>query len=131
MPADRPLPTPAELEILEILWERGPSTVEAVRAELARERETGYTTALKLLQIMHAKGLATRDESARSHVYDAWDPPRATQQALLDDLAERAFGGSIVRLALRALAMASPAPDELKALRSALDRMERRVRENS
>ena len=131
MPAERPLPTPAELEILEILWERGPSTVEEVRAELARERETGYTTALKLLQIMHAKGLATRDESARSHVYDAWAPPRATQQALLDDLAERAFGGSMVRLALRALAMASPAPDELKPLRTALDRLERRVRETS
>lgn len=131
MPAERPLPTPAELEILEILWARGPSTVEAVRADLAEERETGYTTALKLLQIMHAKGLVTRDESARSHVYDAWDPPRATQQALVEDLADRAFAGSTVRLALRALAMGSPTPEELKVLRSAVDRLERRVRENS
>ena len=131
MPPERPLPTPAEHEILEILWEKGPSTVETVRKELAELRETGYTTALKLLQIMHAKGLVTRDESARSHVYDAWDPPRATQQALLDDLADRAFGGSIVRLVLRALNMTTPTPEELKALRSATDRLERRVREAS
>ena len=131
MPPERPLPTPAELEILEILWEKGPSTVETVRKELAELRETGYTTALKLLQIMHAKGLVTRDESARSHIYDAWDPPRATQQALLDDLADRAFGGSIVRLVLRALNMTTPTPEELKALRSATDRLERRVREGS
>ena len=131
MPAERPLPTPAELEILEILWEKGPSTVEIVRQELAEARETGYTTALKLLQIMHAKGLVTRDESARSHVYDAWDPPRATQRALVQDLADRAFGGSTVRLALRALAMDLPSDEELKAIRSAVDRLERRLREAS
>ena len=128
MASDRPLPTPAELEILEILWDQGPSTVETVRKELAEARETGYTTALKLLQIMHAKGLVTRDESSRSHVYDAWDPPRATQQALLEDLAERAFGGSIVLLAMRALNMAQPTPDELKSLGAAIERLERRVR---
>lgn len=131
MPPDRPLPTPAELEILEILWERGPSTVETVRAQLARTRETGYTTALKLLQIMHAKGLVTRDESSRSHVYDAWDPPRATQHALLEDLADRAFGGSAVLLAMRALNMTRPTPEELKSIRTAVDRLERRVRESS
>ena len=131
MPSERPLPTPAELEILEILWERGPSTVEDVRKQLAEVRETGYTTALKLLQIMHAKGLVTRDESARSHVYDAWDPPRATQQALLEDLAGRAFGGSGVLLAVRALAMIRPSPEELKSLRAAMERLERRVRETS
>ena len=131
MPAERPLPTPAELEILEILWERGPSTVETVRKGLSELRETGYTTALKLLQIMHGKGLVTRDESARSHVYDAWDPPRATQQALIEDLADRAFGGSMVRLTLRALAMAAVTPEELHQIRNAVDRLERRVREAS
>jgi predicted transcriptional regulator len=131
MPAERPLPTPAELEILEILWERGPSSVETVRAALAELRETGYTTALKLLQIMHGKGLVTRDESARSHIYDAWDPPRVTQQALLEDLADRAFGGSTVKLAMRALSMALPTADELKQIRSAADRLERRIRETS
>ena len=131
MPDERPLPTPAELEILEILWERGPSNVETVRKALSELRETGYTTALKLLQIMHAKGLVTRDESARSHIYDAWDPPRATQQALIEDLADRAFGGSLVGLALRTLGMTHPSADELRHIRGAVDRLERRVREKS
>ena len=128
MPEARPLPTPAELEILQVLWALGPSTVGAVRAELAKERETGYTTALKLLQIMHAKGLVTRDESARSHVYDAWDRPRATRHALIEDLAERAFEGSTARLVLRALTVNPLTAEEIKAIRSQLDRLERAIR---
>ena len=131
MALDRPLPTPTELEILTVLWDRGPSTVATVRDALAEEMETGYTTALKLLQIMYAKGLVTRDESSRAHVYTAWSTRRDMQNELVADLADRAFAGSAARLALRALAISDPTAEELRTIRTVIDKLARRLRENS
>jgi BlaI family penicillinase repressor len=100
---DAPRPTDAELAILQILWGRGPATVGEIQTELAKIRPTGYTTVLKFLQIMLEKGLVTRDESRRSHVYAAKDQERTTKKSLVADLAKRAFGGSTARLVMQAL----------------------------
>lgn len=116
-----PRPTEAELEILRVLWERGPSTVRHVHEALAAERETGYTTTLKLMQIMADKGLVTRDESARTHVYAARVSQESTQRQLLDDLVERAFGGSAAELVLRALSSHKTSDDELREIRRLID----------
>ena len=97
------LPTEAELEILRVLWDEGPSTVRDVHDRIALERDVGYTTVLKLLQIMHEKNLVTRDTSERSHVYSARLAKERTQSALLSDLLDRAFGGSAADLVQRAL----------------------------
>src|ERR1035437_5065185 len=97
-----PRPTEAELAILRVLWERGPSTVRQVYIALA-QRETGYTTTLKLMQIMAAKGLVTRDEASRTHVYSARASKGHTQRQLIADLVDRAFGGSGAALVLQAL----------------------------
>src|SRR4051794_13068715 len=101
----QPRPTDAELAILRVLWRRGPSTVRHVHEALAdtRETETGYTTTLKLMQIMADKGLVTRNETARTHVYSAKAGEQQTQQQLVRDLVDRAFGGSAAALVLRAL----------------------------
>ena len=88
-----PLPTDAELEILRVLWKLGPSTVRAVCDRMSQIRPTGYTTVLKLLQIMTEKGLVIRDESQRAHVYQAAMPESDTQTRLVDNLLDRAFGG--------------------------------------
>jgi len=92
-----PLPTAAEIAILNVLWERGPSTVRDVHEQLSARTGTGYTTVLKLLQIMHEKGLVTRDESDRAHVYAAAAPQQGTRQARIGALLERPFGGSAHR----------------------------------
>src|SRR4029453_12219542 len=98
-----PRPTPAKLEILRVLWERGPSTVRAVQEALGEARGAGYTTVLKLLQIMADKALVTRHETARAHVYAARSPEAQTQRQLVRDLVDRAFGGSAGQLAGPAL----------------------------
>src|SRR5919108_3647971 len=103
MPRSLPLPTAAELEILRVLWARGPCTVREVLAALGPDRDTGYTGVLKLLQIMLDKRLVDRDDRARSHVYRAAVDRDVTEQRLVADFAERAFGGSAAGLALRAL----------------------------
>lgn len=121
-----PKPTDAELAILRVLWEGGASAVRAVHERLGRG--TGYTTVLKLLQIMHGKGLVERDESSRVHVYAATVGRAETERRLVRDLAERAFGGSAARLALRALGDGSASAEELEAIRSLLDRVERERR---
>ena len=95
-------PTDGELAILRVLWARGPSTVRQVAEAL--ERDTGYTTALKLLQIMTEKGLVRRDETSRTHVYEAAATEDQTQRTLVSDLLDRAFGGSAAKLVLQALA---------------------------
>jgi predicted transcriptional regulator len=120
----RPRPTPAELEILRVLWEKGPRTVREVHESLARERATGYTTVLKLLQIMADKGLVTRDESARAHVYAARVPAEDTQRQLVRDLLDRAFGGSALKLVMHALAARKASPAEIARIRRMLDDME-------
>ncbi len=112
-------PTNAELAILSVLWRRGPSTVREV-LETLRE-PVGYTTVLKLLQIMTDKGLVTRDERARTHVYRAAVSEGATQGRLVSDLVDRAFGGSSMALVLQALSTTPASRDELEQIRQLLD----------
>jgi BlaI family transcriptional regulator, penicillinase repressor len=116
-----PRPTDAELAILRILWERGPSTVRQVHEVLARDRQAAYTTALKMLQIMIEKGLVERDERDRTHVYRARLGEEQTQRQLVRDLADRAFGGSAMKLVLQALASKRASAEELRDIRKAID----------
>src|SRR5262245_49753338 len=99
----RKRPTPAELEILHVLWARGPSTVREVHGELSTGKPTGYTTVLKIMQIMADKGLVDRDASERAHVYRARAPRERTQSQLVRELVDKAFGGSASRLVMHAL----------------------------
>ena len=116
-----PRPTDAELAILRVLWERGPATVRQVHDVLAGDRETGYTTTLKLMQIMAEKGLVTRDESARTHVYAAGVSRDRTQRQLVNDLIDRAFGGSAAALVLQALSAQPASEQELSEIRRLID----------
>ena len=118
-------PTDAELAILRVLWGRGPSTVREVFREVSRTRETGYTTVLKLMQIMTEKGLLTRDESVRPQVYVAVRSETQTQRQLLGDLLERAFRGSPGNLVLQALSTKTTTPEEREQIRALLDQLER------
>lgn len=121
-----PRPTDNELEILRVLWERGPSTVREVQEALNENKPTGYTTVLKMLQIMTDKGLVRRDERQRAHVYEARLAREQTQQQLVKDLLERVFGGSASRLVLQALATKNRASaEELAEMRQAIDEYER------
>lgn len=120
-----PRPTDAELEILRVLWEHGATTVRQVHEALARTRDTGYTTTLKLMQIMADKGLVTRDESARTHIYDARVSQEHTQRQLLNDLVDRAFGGSAAELVLRALSSHRSSAAELQEIRKLIDEARR------
>jgi predicted transcriptional regulator len=113
-------PTDGELAILRVLWARGPSTVRHVAAAL--ERDTGYTTALKLLQIMTEKGLVRRDETSRTHVYQAVASEDQTQRTLVSDLLDRAFGGSAAKLVLQALATRPASPGELVEIKRLIDK---------
>jgi BlaI family penicillinase repressor len=113
-------PTDAELSILRVLWHHGPSTVRRITEVLGRD--TGYTTALKLLQIMMEKGLVRRDETERTHVYDAAYTERETQRQLVSDLLDRAFGGSAATLVLQALAARRATPEELAEIRKLIDK---------
>jgi predicted transcriptional regulator len=119
-----PRPTPSELEILSVLWSRGPSTVREVHESLGTSRPTGYTTVLKLLQIMADKGLVTRDETERAHVYAARLAQADTQRQLVRDLVDRAFGGSAESLVLQALRGRRATSDEIARLRRVLDELE-------
>lgn len=116
-----PRPTNAEVAILRVLWERGPSTVRQIHGVLSEARPTGYTTVLKLLQIMMEKGLVRRDERQRTHVYAARHGEVATQRRLVRDLVERVFGGSAMKLVVRALDAKKAKPEELQAIRRLLD----------
>lgn len=116
-------PTAAELEILRALWRLGPSTVRDVH-EALRERHVGYTTVLKLLQIMTEKGLVKRDESQRAHVYEARVPQEQTETQLVRDLVDRAFGGSPGRLVMQALSSRKATPEERDRIRQLLDELE-------
>jgi len=119
----RPQPTNAELEILRVLWRTGPCTVREVHEGLPRERSVGYTTILKLLQIMAEKGLVTRDESARSHIYAPAVTEATTQRRLVSDLLDRAFEGSAMGLVMQALAARPASPEELRQIRALIDEM--------
>lgn len=119
-----PRPTDAELAILRVLWSRGASTVRDVYDQLNRNAPTGYTTVLKLLQIMTEKGLVVRDETQRAHIYEARHSEQKTQRQLLLDLADRAFGGSAAKLVLQALSGRKTSAEELSAIRDLLNRLE-------
>lgn len=114
-------PTEAEMAILGVLWEQGRSTVRQIHALLEPERGAGYTTVLKFLQIMLDKGLVYRDEGSRSHVYEAAVGRDEIQCALVEDLTDRAFGGSTASLVMRALSGERARPEELKQIRAWLD----------
>ena len=124
LPTPAPKPTNAELTILRVLWQRGPSTVRQVQADLERAEPTGYTTVLKLLQIMTDKTLVVRDESQRAHVYSAAITEEGTQRGLVRDLLDRAFDGSAGKLVLQALDSRPADPEELRQIRQVLDRLE-------
>ena len=121
--ADKPTPRPtdAELAILRVLWQRGPSTVREVHDALSSSQETGYTTVLKLLQIMTDQGIVVRDESQRAHVYASSESEQRTQRKLIGDLMDRAFGGSPSKLVMQALSATRASADELTAIRKLLD----------
>ena len=124
-----PRPTDAELAILRVLWQLGPSTVRQVHDVLMRDRPTAYTTALKLLQIMTEKGLVCRDESDRTHVYQSRLTEEQTQRQLIRDLMDRAFGGSSSKLVMQALASKRASTDELAEIRRMLERGKERASE--
>ena len=120
-----PRPTDAELEILGVLWERGPSTVREIYEVLSETKDIGYTTVLKLMQIMSEKGLVRRDEEQRAHVYEARVPQEQTQRQLVGDLVDRAFQGSAMKLVMHALAAKKASSKELSEIRELLDSFER------
>jgi predicted transcriptional regulator len=117
-----PRPTDAELSILRVLWESGPSTVRRVHEVLSRDRPVAYTTALKLMQIMTDKGLVSRDERDRSHIYHAKLSEEQTQRQLVRDLLDRAFGGSATKLVMQALAARRASAEELTEIRRLIDK---------
>lgn len=119
-----PRPTDAELAILRVLWERGPSTVRQVFDVLSAERELGYTTVLKMLQIMDEKGLVQRDATDRTHVFSTTQTQIQTQRNMLDDLLDKAFGGSSLSLVMQALATRKASRAELAEIRKMLDQAE-------
>lgn len=119
-------PTPSELEILHILWARGPSTVREIHDELSKEKDVGYTSALKFLQIMTTKGLVTRSEEQRAHVYSASEPAEATKQQLATDVLQRVFRGSASQLMQHALSGRRSSKKELEEIRALLDEYERK-----
>jgi len=120
-----PRPTDAELEILRVLWGRGPSTVREVHEAMSRTKSSGYTTVLKFMQIMTDKGLLRRNEDQRAHVYEATLPQSETQRLLVGELLDKAFGGSAANLVMHALASKPASPEELSRIRRLLDEYER------
>ncbi|WP_419801152.1 BlaI/MecI/CopY family transcriptional regulator [Mucilaginibacter sp.] len=118
-------PTESELEILQLLWQKGNATVREVNEELSKSKQTeiGYTTTLKLMQLMHEKGLVTRDASSRTHVYKALLNQQKTQKNLVNKLIDSAFGGSASQLVMQALSDHQTSPEELEAIKSYLDQL--------
>jgi len=126
--ANAPRPTEAELQILHILWTREGCTVREVHEALHRDSGTGYTTALKLLQIMHGKGLVVRDDSQRAHVFRAAVSKEKTQKRFLADLVQRVFEGSPSQLVLHALGSQHASREELREIRALLNRLDKEER---
>jgi predicted transcriptional regulator len=120
-------PTAAELQILQVIWERGPSTVREVHEALREEKALGYTTVLKLMQIMTTKGLVRRNEDQRAHVYEAQQPAEKTKRQLAADMLKRVFDGSARELMLHALAAQRSTRQEIEELRNLLDEHERNL----
>ena len=123
MPKHRLKPTEAELNILNVLWQNGPSTVREVFEILQPGQASGYTTVLKTMQIMFEKGLVKRNDKSKAHIYTAANPQSATQSHLVNDLLVRAFDGSKSQLIMRALDKTTSAED-IAELRNLLDKLE-------
>ena len=121
-------PTASELEILRVLWTRGPSTVRDVHDSLSEKKALGYTTVLKLLQIMTTKGTVRRNETQRAHVYEACLPAAQTKRQLAGDMLQRVFEGSASQLMMHALAGRKASQEEIEELRRMLDEYERNRR---
>jgi BlaI family transcriptional regulator, penicillinase repressor len=121
-------PTASELEILHVLWERGPSTVREVHQTLNEKRPIGYTSVLKLMQIMTAKGTVRRDEQQRAHVYEAVQPAEKTKRQLALDVLQRVFDGSASELMMHALASRKASQEEIDEMRRLLNEHERKIR---
>jgi predicted transcriptional regulator len=120
-------PTPSELEILHVLWTRGPSTVREIHDVLSESKDLGYTSALKLLQIMTAKGLVTRAEEQRAHVYSATQPAEETKQQFASDVLQRVFRGSASQLMQHVLSGQRGSKEEIDEIRRLLDEYERKL----
>lgn len=114
-------PTDSELEILQILWTKGLATVREVHEELASTKDVGYTTTLKLMQIMHEKGLVKRDDSMRTHVYQAAVNKEKTQKHLLGKMIDSLFGGSPTQLVIQALGESKASPEEIEKIQRILN----------
>jgi BlaI family transcriptional regulator, penicillinase repressor len=121
-------PTSSELEILHILWERGPSTVREVHEALHERRPIGYTSVLKLMQIMTAKGMVRRNEEQRAHVYEAEQPAEKTKRELAQDVLQRVFDGSASELMMHALSVRKASKEEIDEMRRLLNEHERKIR---
>ncbi len=117
-------PTEAELEILSLLWELKEASVRQIHERLSETKDTGYTTTLKIMQIMHAKGMVSRDEENRSHIYRPATNQKETQKSLLKNLVTTAFGGSAQKLVMQALGQENPSKVELDEIRAFLDQLE-------
>ena len=117
-------PTDAQLEILQILWQDGPTSVRAVNEKLNESREVGYTTTLKIMQIMAEKGIVVRDTSSRSHIYSANIEEEATQNTLVNKLVNQAFRGSAMRLVMQALGNHKASNEELDEIKALIKKME-------
>ena len=120
-----PVPSNAELEILHVLWRNGPATVREVHDALSRERDLGYTTVLKTMQVMASKKLVTRDESERSHVYTATVEEKSVKRRLVTDLLDKAFEGSAAGLVMHALSGKRASRKEIEEIRKLLDEQSR------
>ena len=121
-------PTTSELEILHVLWERGPSTVREVHEALQEKRPIGYTSVLKLMQIMTAKGTVRRNEEQRAHVYAAVQPQEKTKRDFALDMLQRVFDGSASELMMHALAGRKASKEEIEEMRRLLNEHERKIR---
>ncbi|WP_440874989.1 BlaI/MecI/CopY family transcriptional regulator [Thalassotalea sp. PLHSN55] len=124
--SSRQKPTEAELSLLNVLWKIGPATVRQIHDAVSETQSTGYTTVLKILQIMHDKTLVTRDETNRAHVYSPANSEVSTQSSLLKDLAAKAFGGSTSKLVMRAIGD-STSKEEIEDIRQLLNKLEKQA----
>jgi BlaI family penicillinase repressor len=124
MAAKRPHPTKVELRILRVLWNAGPLSVRDVRNVLNLSMPTGYTSVLKTMQIMAAKGLVERDDTQRPQIYRARDSQDRTQKRILLDLIQRVYGGSVKALVMHAIGTRKPSPEDIDAIETLLDRFE-------
>lgn len=122
--SNTPKPTEAELEILQVLWQDGPATVREVHEKLAEKRDIGYTTTLKNMQNMVQKGMLSRNEKTRSHIYEASLKQEATQQMLLDRFMDSAFGGSAMNLVMQALGNRKTSKAELQKIKALINKLE-------